>query len=412
MSLTTTLKAPGEGTQSPEKLNLSWISGIDGNEGTLRKTKVEPLWKKHDAKAQKAGQRGTIYWVGKAIIGEDGQHDGNRAAGASYHGEWTDNRKNGYGVQVFPNGEKYEGQWGNGYRNGEGTLWVPVGKAKKLRKLYVGGWKEDRRHGKGTCFFKGGEYFQGTWDRGMMHGQGTLRYANGDLYIGQWHEGQRSGQGTLNKANGDCYEGFWLNDKREGSGSYFYSASGKVFVGEWADNLPKAGVYTQAFPNPEQATPVPTTTSLPPVRLALPAEVLEGALMAVRNARKSYRACNTPLDRLFAEDELDALRGAFESLRKADGSVAAAHLQGLCGQLGTEVTTPRLNRLLVEAGLPAAEEKEEASVTFEEFLRVVALLLDEEAAANPEISQVDGSGLLQGDDFDAASYGEEGDPFQ
>ena len=68
------------------------------------------------------------------------------------------------------------------------------------------------------------------------------------------------------QANGDCYEGFWLNvrssverhfivyscraepgrvascqDMREGSGSYFYAESGKVFVGEWVSDLPKAG---------------------------------------------------------------------------------------------------------------------------------------------------------------------------
>lgn len=392
MALSTTLKVPGDGTsQAP----LSADGSYAFTEGT-RKMKTEPFWKKHDTMAQKSGQRGTIYWVGKAIIGEDGQHDGSRAAGASYHGEWSDNKKHGYGVQVFPNGEKYEGQWGRGGRNGEGTLWVPVGKAKKLRKLYVGGWKDDKRHGKGTCFFKGSEYYQGTWDHGMMHGQGTLRYANGDLYIGQWHDGHRSGQGTLNKANGDCYEGYWLNDNREGSGSYFYAASGKVFVGEWANNLPKAGIYTQAHPNPEQATPVPTTSTLPPVRLALPAEVLEGALAAVRNSRKSYRACGTPIDRLFAEDELEALRGAFESMRQADGNLPTAHLQGLCAQLGTEVATPRLNRLLTDAGINV-EQVQDASVTFEEFLRVVALLLDEESAANPECSQVEGSG----DDFDA-----------
>lgn len=398
-----TLKVP-DGSMSPAPLSgngsISYSEGIGGT----RRPKVQPLWKTHDAKANKAGQRGTIYWVGKAIIGEDGQPDGSRAGGASYHGEWTENQKYGYGVQVFPNGEKYEGQWGNGLRNGEGTLWVPVGKAKKLRKLYVGGWKEDRRHGKGTCFFKGGEYFQGTWDHGLMHGQGTLRYGNGDLYIGQWHAGQRSGQGTLNKANGDCYEGYWLSDKREGSGSYFYSASGKVFVGEWSDNLPKSGVYTQAYPNPEQATPVPTTTTLPPVRLAFPAEVLEGALAAVRNQRKSYRARSTPLDRLFAEEEVEALRTAFESMRRADGMLPTVHLQGLCGQLGTEVPTPRLNRLMGEAGLPfEGRFGQEAAVTFEEFLRVIALLLDEEAAANPEFSQsqVEGSGLLPGDDYDA-----------
>lgn len=403
MSLT--LKVPGD--QTPQPLSntgsIDWGNVLTGEPtySSYRKPKTEPLWKTHDQKANKAGQRGTIYWVGKAIVGEDGLPDGGHKRGASYHGEWTDNKKNGYGVQVFPNGEKYEGQWGNGLRNGEGTLWILFGKTKKLRKLYVGGWQDDRRHGKGTCFFKGGEYFQGTWDHGQMHGQGTLRYSNGDLYIGQWHCGQRSGQGTLNKANGDSYEGYWLNDKREGSGSYFYSSSGKVFVGEWADNLPKAGVYTQAYPNPEQATPVPTTTTLPQVRLALPNEVLEGALAAVRNARKSYRACGTPLDRLFAQDELEALRDAFEGMRKADGNLPAIHLQGLCAQLGTEVTTPRLNRLLVDAGLPATVEKQDASVSFEEFLRVVALLLDEEAAANPEFSQVDGSGVLQGDEFDA-----------
>eukprot|EP00933_Yihiella_yeosuensis_P042190 TRINITY_DN36725_c0_g1_i1.p1 TRINITY_DN36725_c0_g1~~TRINITY_DN36725_c0_g1_i1.p1 ORF type:complete len:399 (-),score=102.91 TRINITY_DN36725_c0_g1_i1:196-1392(-) len=342
--------------------------------------KMEPLWKKHDAKAMKSGQRGTIYWVGKSIVGEDGTQTGLHEKGASYQGEWNANRKNGYGVQVFPNGQKYEGQWADGMRNGEGTLWVPVGKAQKLRKLYVGGWQADRRHGRGTCFFKEGQFFQGDWKQGKMHGQGTLRYSNGDLYIGEWDMDLRSGHGTLNKANGDCYEGYWMNDKREGSGSYFYAESGKVFVGEWADDLPKAGVYTQANPNPNQATLVPTTSVLPPVMLALPAEVLEGALAAVRNARKSFRACNTPLDRLFEHDELVALHSAFEGAMDHDGLVRPHQLQGLCSHLGTEVALPRLQKFLEDVGLPIREGQ---AATFDNFLRVVALLLDEEAANNP-----------------------------
>mmetsp|Transcript_13521 Transcript_13521/g.31814 ORF Transcript_13521/g.31814 Transcript_13521/m.31814 type:complete len:326 (+) Transcript_13521:136-1113(+) len=267
-------------------------------------------WHEHDAKAQKHGQRGTIYWVGKSIIGEDGQPTGLRSMGASYHGEWADNKKSGYGVQVYPNGMKYEGQWENGQRNGEGTLWVPVGKAMKLRKQYVGGWKNDKQHGIGTCFFKNGELFQGTWDNGTMHGQGTLRYTNGDMYIGDWHDGKRSGQGTLNKANGDCYEGSWLEDMREGTGSYFYAESGKVFVGEWAKDLPKAGVYTQAHQNPEQAVPVPVTRTLPPVRLAKPVETLDSALLAVRQER---------IKRLFSEEEVEAMRVAFEDTQAGGG---------------------------------------------------------------------------------------------
>jgi len=344
--------------------------------------KTDPLWKSHDFKAQKSGQRATVYWVGKSIIGEDGSHSGKFTNGASYHGEWNHNKKSGYGVQVFPNGEKYEGQWEDGLRSGQGTLWVPVGKAGKLRKLYVGGWMGDRRHGKGTCFFKNGEFFQGFWDHGKMHGQGTLRYGNGDLYIGEWHNGLRSGHGTLNRSNGDSYEGYWLNDKREGSGSYFYAQSGKVFVGEWANDLPKAGVYTQAQPNPEQASPVPVTTTLPSVKLANPTDVLEKALAAVRELRKGYRMRNMPIHSLFEEDEMDALRQAFESTQGADGTIQSADLQGLCMSLGTEVDDRRLQRLLKEAGIATKEDDTlQVSVGFQEFLRLVALILDEEAAA-------------------------------
>jgi len=374
---------------------------------TLRTTKpkTEPLWKKHDAKANKAGQRGTIYWVGKSIMGEDGLHTGGHARGANYHGEWLNNKKNGYGVQVSPTGEKYEGNWANGQRNGEGTLWVPVGKTEKLRKLYVGGWKDDKRHGRGTCFFRNGDFFQGSWDNGQMHGHGTLRYASGDLYIGDWHNGHRSGQGTLNKANGDCYEGYWLDDKREGSGSFFYAKTGKVFVGEWANDLPKAGVYTQANPNPEQATQVPTTSTLPAVRLAMPNEVLEGALAAVRNARKAFRAGATPIDKLFSEEEIEALHAAYAGVMQPSGTVGPTELQGLCMHLGSEVSMPRLQHLLFDAGFIASEDADitELALNFEQFLRVVAVLLDEEAS-NAELTQagldMDGfDGWDEGDDF-------------
>jgi len=72
-------------------------------------------------------------------------------------------------------------------------------------------------------------------------------------------------------------------------------------------------------------------------------------------------------------------------------SVRAAQLQGLCEQLGTEVATPRLNRLLVDVGLQAGQE---TPVGFEAFLRIVALLLDEEAEANPDMAE--GSNMMQG----------------
>merc|ERR1712232_331145 len=115
-----------------------------------------------------------------------------------------------------------------------------------------------------------------------------------------------------------------------------------------------AGVYTQANENPEQATPVPRTSVLPPVRLAMPSEVLEGALAAVRNARKSFRAKTTPLCRLFTDDEVAALQEAFDSVKRGDSTIAPMQLQSLCTHLGTEVAMSRLKRLLADVGLVPA----------------------------------------------------------
>lgn len=70
-------------------------------------------------------------------------------------------------------------------------------------------------------------------------------YANEDIYEGQWHEGKRNGYGVLTKRNGDHFEGHWVNDKREGQGSYYFSEKNKLFVGEWVDDQPKCGVYTE-----------------------------------------------------------------------------------------------------------------------------------------------------------------------
>lgn len=36
-----------------------------------------------------------------------------------------------------------------------------------------------------------------------------------------------------------------MNDKREGQGSYFYAESNKLFVGEYVDDMPKCGIYSE-----------------------------------------------------------------------------------------------------------------------------------------------------------------------
>lgn len=342
--------------------------GDDEKPSNYQKHIPEPqLWKMNDQKSYKDGSHSTIYWVGKKERGEDNAPTGKHKEGASYQGEWRTDRKSGYGIQTYPNGNKYEGNWEDGERCGEGVLWIRPPGQKKLRKLYIGGWLKDKRHGKGTCFYKNGEYYQGDWVNGRRHGHGQMRYGNGDLYLGAWHDDQRSGYGTLNRSNGDSYEGYWLRDKREGSGSYFYAASGKVFVGEWVDDLPKAGVYTQSQANPEQALAVPVTSKLPAVRLVNPAGVLEMALATVREERTAFRAAHTPIDNLFNEEELADLRSAFASSQQPDGTInAVLDLQALYKGLGIQIGDAELKELLLSVGLDPARP-----LAFEDFARTI-----------------------------------------
>lgn len=118
----------------------------------------------------------------------------------------------------------------------------------------------DKRTGRGTMFFKNDDRYDGYWLNDLPHGEGRMIYANGDIYEGMWSFGKKSGYGKMtrfvssayknlktlqSRRNGDHFEGHWVNDKREGKGSYFFSAKNKVFVGEWVDDMPKAGVYSE-----------------------------------------------------------------------------------------------------------------------------------------------------------------------
>lgn len=66
------------------------------------------------------------------------------------------------------------------------------------------------------------------------------------MYTGAWAHDKQNGLGTLTKANRDVYEGNWLNGLREGSGLYYYKTQEKIYDGEWVNDAPRCGVYTDA----------------------------------------------------------------------------------------------------------------------------------------------------------------------
>jgi hypothetical protein len=94
--------------------------------------------------------------------------------GSTYKGDWKDNQKHGYGIQISPEHHRYEGEWAHGVRHGHGTYWVKdkptTGEETQssfrksirldsdkrssksgsptdvmlLRKVYTGDWKDDK----------------------------------------------------------------------------------------------------------------------------------------------------------------------------------------------------------------------------------------------------------------------------
>ena len=217
------------------------------NNSRVSKPKRRLLCSEKSARSNKNGPRNTIYWVKPQHRHEDGTLLKNTKwrTSTTYNGSWKDNKKHGFGVQIYGNGDKYEGMWSENMRHGSGTLWILTKKNGILRKLYTGDWSGDKMEGRGTMYFENGDKYEGMWKENLRFGKGKLVYNDGDVYIGQWNLDKRCGYGCLFKSTGDQFEGMWLDGKREGKGSYFFKETGKMIVGEWVDDRPKCVVYSE-----------------------------------------------------------------------------------------------------------------------------------------------------------------------
>lgn len=321
-----------------------------------------------------------------------------------YIGEWNDNDKAGYGIQIYPNGDKYEvrrltvvGHLGKQHALRQWNLlgalqWkVKVWCESRLRREYTGEWMNDKREGRGAFFYKNGDRYDGLWANDLSQGEGRMIYANGDIFEGQWHEGKRNGYGSLTKRNGDHYEGQWVNDKREGQGSYYYKEKAKMFVGEWVNDMPKAGVYTQVedeelqskIPEKKHFTDPYFQPDIPVLRLKNAAAVLETAMENVKRERASYRAQHIPIEAMFTADELDELERAFREAAQGNVFVDLLSLKTLLEGMEIYPLDKDIMKL-VKVCLKTDEEVTE--INFETFVRVFALLL-EESMNNVEVEQ-------------------------
>ena len=445
-------------TMSTER-NVMDSLGEAGAAGVLPASKFRLLSEENSALKQ--NDHGTVFFPGKEIVNEDGS-PGIGVSPGNYRGEWLNDRRHGYGVQIYNITDKgtgklsqlkYEGQWVHGRRQGEGVLWqshgaVVVGGKVKMRKNYIGQWLADKKHGMGTAMYYGSAsasakgsvpsddqnddlipvMYSGEWVNNRKHGEGLMQYRervvfpkngggnqnkytanrntpagsnrighygktdpmagpNGGKprqasYNGQWCEDKRSGYGHLTKFNGDAYEGYFVEDRREGAGSYFYVATGKVFVGEWAGDGPKSGVYQQANKNPSEPGVLPVCyPQVPPTNLRDLDTTVAAALDTVKERQLLYRCCATPCERLYSTTELATLQAIWDRSPAGGGFGSAgsglldiAQLRSvLAAGLQTGVSENELRGLvdsiLVHSSTP------QAGVTFDVFTKVAAILV-------------------------------------
>jgi len=317
--------------------------------------------------ASKEGEHKTVFFSQKLP-------NGSYVRTGQYLGEWKANKYDGKGTVEMDDGTRYVGEWKAGKRSGMGTLWIRRADGK-LYKQYAGQWKNDYQDGRGVQTIDG-ETYNGEWSKGVRHGVGICHYKDGGVYEGEWFNDQRHGFGVYDYVNGDHFEGGWVEDKKEGAGVHFYfnrekRVHTKRYDGEWVDDLPKCGAYTEMPPDPlvsASKSPEP----LPVAQLRDPNGVIRGRIAEIRQERARHRAKRVPLDEHFTPEELEALQVAFARVDVQEtGEISLGEIGGAFSQVGMEPTDADMEAVMDHLGKVIGPE---AAFTFAEFAQAADYL--------------------------------------
>lgn len=136
------------------------------------------------------------------------------------------NCKEGFGVQIWPDGSKYVGLWKEGKAFGFGRFILADGDA------YQGEWLEGKAHGRGDYFYADGARYQGDWIEDKQQGFGSECWPDGSRYQGEYRDGKKNGEGLFTWADGATYYGQWSNNKMHGMG-VFKLPDGRTYEGQY-----------------------------------------------------------------------------------------------------------------------------------------------------------------------------------
>ncbi|XP_051980158.1 ankyrin repeat and MYND domain-containing protein 1-like isoform X2 [Xyrauchen texanus] len=108
-------------------------------------------------------------------------------------------KRNGHGIQEWPDGSKYEGEFKNNLKHGSGVFTWANG--------------EDYRHGKGTYSWPNGSKFTGKFYLNRKEGYGIQVFSDGATFKGLYHADERFGPGVLKYPDGRKDVGLWHRER-------------------------------------------------------------------------------------------------------------------------------------------------------------------------------------------------------
>ncbi|XP_008404500.1 ankyrin repeat and MYND domain-containing protein 1 isoform X2 [Poecilia reticulata] len=133
--------------------------------------------------------------------GEGGSRGGSRVA------VFGEVKREGFGVQEWPDGSKYEGEFLDDFKHGKGRY------SWKNGELYEGFFYKDFKHGVGAYSWPSGHKFIGKFYLNRKEGYGCLNYPGGAIFQGLYHSDHRFGPGVLTYPDGYQDVGLWIGQR-------------------------------------------------------------------------------------------------------------------------------------------------------------------------------------------------------
>lgn len=169
-----------------------------------------------------------------------------------YIGNWVDDKKEGYGYLNMGNGTEYFGYFHNDKFNGNGvyleTYFLYQGYYSidgVLKETYLlgnnnrtlGCVQGDCNNGFGKYVYSNDKYFIGFFYKGEIK-HGVYIYSNSEKYVGEFSENKKEGFGLYFYGNKDLFYGYYKQDKHAGLGVYKnYLFQEKNLIGEFDDKF-------------------------------------------------------------------------------------------------------------------------------------------------------------------------------